>query len=195
MLFAAFGTLMFPPSLEAITRIAGEGKYNTKVTCLGSHRVNGWRFDYVANKESWVSESKPDIHRDRTESIWVVVYEIPTRTLGYICEGSGIYSSQCKFDYLNIDAFGREAMTVRQAESQPHSKPSVSQVVSIARAALDARVDETYIYDVIIGRAGFDHSDAERIYDEDMYSRSIGKAGELIRDWYSQNVHYDNRSD
>ncbi len=181
-------------SLEALTRTAGEGKYNTRVNCLGAHKVSGWRFDYVANNETWNPRVRPDISKDTTEKIWVVVYDIPTRTLNHLCEGQDIYSSQCRFDYLNIDGLGREATTVRLAQSQPYAKPSAALVLSIAHAALTARVDEDYVYNVLIGRAGLDHYDAEQIYDEEMYSARVGKAGELMRDWYSQNVHYQNRS-
>ena len=194
MLLAAFGTLMSSSRLEAIASVAGKGKFDTKLSFAGSYKVEGWRFDYVANKESWNMKSVPDISPDPNSFIWVVAYDFPTRALNTLCEANGVYSGQYKFDSVNIHRLNREAITIRLYESQSYSKPIVGQVLAIARAALEAGVDESYVYDVLIGKARFDHDDAELIYDEEMYSNRVGRAGEMMRDWYSQNVRYTSRS-
>lgn len=189
MLLAAFSTLMSQPSLDCEVAQSGAGKYNTKASFIGAFSVDGWSYNYVSDTHGWASEVIADIRPNPYGKIWVVVYDIPIRSLHYLSSGWGIYSGKTRFDTINIEGLNREATTIRLSEHSRFTpaKPSLRMVMFNARAALVAGIDEAYVYDTIIGQASLEKVDSEKLFHEKWYDQEIGLAGDLMREWLIKN--------
>ena len=186
MLYAAFSTLMNFSEIEQIPNAKGFGKYGQELEDCGIQRIRGWRFDYFKIDGAWNSESYPDIVEDPHDSIYALLVDIPPRVFNSICEQNNIYSGHYKFDYLNVDSLGREAVVIRLAHPSDSGKPDALTVVKLVENALLSNVDKKYIEDVIIGRANFNKRDSEFFYKEENYSTTAGIAFQFIRDWYAK---------
>jgi hypothetical protein len=186
MLYAAFSTLMNFSEIEQIPNASGFGRYGQEIEDCGIQRVRGWRFDYFKIDGAWNSESYPDIVEDPHDSVFALLVDIPPRVFNSICEQNNIYSGHYKFDYLNVDSLGREAVVIRLSHPSEAGKPDVRTVAKLVENALSSKIDKRYIEDVIIARAGFSRRDIEFFYKEENYSPLSGPAYPFIREYYDK---------
>lgn len=187
MLYAAFSTLMNFEDLEHFPNAKGLGKYGLELENCGVHRIRGWKFDYFRIDGAWNSESYPDITKDADDSIFALIIDFPPRIFNSICEHNGIYSGHYKFDYINVDSLGREALTIRLSRPSETGKPHFQTVMKIVDNALSCGVDIRYINEVIISKAKLDNKDATFFFNEDNYSPQADKSCEVIREWFLNN--------
>jgi len=187
MLYAAFSTLMNFEDLQNFSSAKGFGKYGLELENCGVHRVRGWKFDYFRIDGAWNSESYPDITEDADDSIFALIIDFPPRIFNSICEHNGIYSGHYRFDYLNVDSLGREALVIRLSRPSEVGKPHFQTVMKVVDNALSSGINITYINDVIISRANLDKKDATFFFDEEMYSPQASKSCEVIREWLIKN--------
>lgn len=188
MLYAAYGTLMDFPSFKNIPHIFSDGKYRNLIKLLGACCVDGWRFDYTASDNRPSTVSIPDIQEDPNESTWFVVYDIPVGLLDSISRSRSIYTGVSRFDRIEVDFLHEEALTIRFADPHRKGKAPLGLVSSMTKVALESGVDEAYVYNIIIGRSGMVKNDSDFIFGDTMYSHDLIKAGNLMREWYMQNV-------
>ena len=185
MLYAAFSTLMNFAELEHLSEMSGRGRYGTRLENFGTHVVRGWSFGYFADTSAWNSNAVADIVEDPKDSINVLVVDMPTRMLNVVCERNLIYSGYYRFDFLNIDSLGREAIVIRLAKSMDYAKPNITTVLRLIEYALNENFKKRYIDDVIIGRAKLDRKDKEYLFSEEMYSKTTVSV-QYLRDWFTK---------
>jgi len=185
MLYAGFGAMMSTPDL--IRRLSTEEQPLTDemVRRIGALQVPGWSLGYYGSSSTWKGRATADIQPSGTESVWVVVVDLPDTALDRLCVVEGVYTGRYRFDTIDLPGGGRAQVTRlrRKDREEEPGKSSVKYVARMIKGALANNIPLDYINDVILGRAGFDHSDMENIFHEEMYSEEIGDAGEIIREW------------
>ena len=173
--------------LEKFPNSQGYGKYGLELEDCGVHKIRGWKYDYYRIDGSWNSESFPDITEDSSESIYALVIDFPPRIFNSICEHNGIYSGHYRFDYLNVDSLGREALTIRLSRPAEVGKPHFQTVMKVVDNAICSGVNMNYINDVIISRANLSQKDSAFFFNEENYSPQASKSCEVIREWFLNN--------
>lgn len=197
MLYAGFGAMMSTPDL--VRRLSTEERplLERDVLRRGAFRVPGWGLGYYGRSKTWGGRATADIQPSHSDYIYVVVVELPDSAIDRLCVVEGVYTGRYRFDTIEIDGAlnakpiqGAQVTRLRRKESEEEpGKSSVKYVSRMVKGALANRIPRDYIDDAIIGRAGFDHTDLEKIFHEEMYSEEIGDAGELMREWASAHLH------
>lgn len=185
MLYAGFGAMMSTPDL--IRRLNTEEQPLTEemVRRIGALQAPGWSLGFYGKSKTWGNRSTADIQPSETDSVWVVVVELPDTALDRLCIVEGVYTGRYRFDTIDLPGGGRAQVTRlrRKDREEEPGKSSVKYVARMIKGALANNIPLNYITDVVLARAGFDHSDMEKIFHEEMYSEEIGDAGEIIREW------------
>lgn len=154
--------------------------------------VLGWSLGYFGKSSTWGNRATADILPSNDDSIYVVVVELPIRALDRLSIVEGVYTGRYRFDNVWIEQLDEEVLVTRLRRKDREEKPSKSSVKYIARMVKGAAsngVPLTYINDVILGRAGFDQSDMEKVFHEDFYSDEYRVAGTIMREWASTHLH------
>jgi hypothetical protein len=186
MLYAGFGAMMSTPDL--IHRLNAEEQPLTAemVQHLGAFKIPGWSLGYYGKSKTWGGRATADIQPSEIDSIWVVVVELPDTALDRLCIVEGVYTGRYRFDTIDLPDGGRAQVTRlrRKDREEEPGKSSVKYVARMIKGALANNIPLDYIHDVILGRAGFDHTDLEKLHDEE-----LGDAGKIMREWASTHLH------
>lgn len=191
--YAGFGAMMSTPDL--IRRLTTDENPLDAEAILAStltSEVLGWSLGYYGKSSTWGNRATADILPSDEESIHVVVVELPIRALDRLSIVEGVYTGRYRFDNVYVSEVDEEVLVTRLRRKDREEEPGKSSVKYVARmvkGAVAADIPRDYITGTILGRAGFVHSDMEKIFHEEFYSEEFGEAGELMREWASAHLH------
>jgi len=191
--YAGFGAMMSTPDL--IRRLTTDDNPLDADAIMASAltaSVPGWRLGYFGSSKTWGGRATADIQPSDDDHICVVVVELPIRALDRLSIVEGVYTGRYRFDNVYISEIDEEVLVTRLRRKDREEEPGKSSVKYVARMVKGAwanNIPLDYILDAILGRAGFDHTDLEKIFHEDLYSDEFGDAGMVMREWASARLH------
>lgn len=191
--YAGFGAMMSTPDL--IRRLTTDDNPLDADAIMASAltaSVPGWSLGYYGSSKTWGGRATADILPSDDDRVFVVVVELPIRALDRLSVVEGVYTGRYRFDNVYISEIDEEVLVTRLRRKDREEEPGKSSVKYVARmvkGALANNVPLGYIHDAVLGHAGFDHTDLEKIFHEEMYSEEIGEAGEVMRDWANAHLH------
>lgn len=190
--YAGFGAMMSTPDLiRRLTTDENPLDADAIQASALTSEVLGWSLGYYGKSSTWGKRATADILPSDDESIYVVCVELPIRALDRLSVVEGVYTGRYRFDTIQIPELGEVLVTrlARKDREENPGKSSVKYVARMVKGAWTNNIPLNYIHDAILGRAGFDHTDLERIFHEDLYSDEFGDAGMVMREWASAHLH------
>lgn len=191
--YAGFGAMMSTPDLiRRLTTDENPLDAEAIQASAMASSVLGWSLGYYGKSSTWGNRATADILPSDDDGIYVVVVELPIRALDRLSVVEGVYTGRYRFDNVWIEQLDEEVLVTRLRRKDREEDPGKSSVKYVARmvkGALANSVPRDYITNAILARAGFNHTDLEKIFHEEFYTEEYGEAGIVMREWASAHLH------